>query len=83
MPIVNREDAVEVESRIGRIFSASSSARAGEIRALFVEVLYFDPASGDVGLGAAPGNTALPEDAEGTMADVVPYRDSGGQKSGT
>ena len=64
MPIVNREDAVEVESRIGRIFAASSSARAGEIRALFVELLDFDPASGDVGLGAAPSNVTLPSSAE-------------------
>ena len=64
MPIVNREDAVEVESRIGRVFAASSAERAGEIRALFVEVLDFDPAAGEVGLGAAPGNVDLPAAAE-------------------
>ena len=64
MPIVNREDAVEVESRIGRIFSASLAERAGEIRALFVEVLDFDPASGEVGLDAAPDNVDLPAAAE-------------------
>ena len=64
MPIVNREDAVEVESRTERIFAASPSERAGEIRALFVEVLDFDPASGDVGLGAAPGNVTLPSSSE-------------------
>ena len=64
MPIVNREDAVEVESRIGRIFSASSSARAGEIRALFVEVLDFDPASGNASLDRAPDNVTLPSSAE-------------------
>ena len=46
MPIVNRDDAVEVENRIGRIFAASPSERAGDIRGLFVEVLDFDPASG-------------------------------------
>ena len=64
MPIVNREDAVEVGGRIGRIFSASSSARAGEIRALFVEALDFDPASGNASLDRAPGNVALPSSAE-------------------
>ena len=64
MPIVNRDDAVEVESRIGRIFAASPAERAGEVRALFVEVLDFDPASGQVGLAAAPGNVALPASAE-------------------
>ena len=64
MPIMNREDAAEVESRIGRIFAASPSERAGEIRALFVEVLDFDQASSGVGLDAAPGNVALPSSAE-------------------
>ena len=64
MPIRNRDDAVEVESRIERTFAASPADRAGEIRALFVEVLDFDPASGDVGLGTAPGNMALPSSAE-------------------
>ena len=64
MPIVNRDDAVEVESRIGRIFAASSAERAGEIRALFVEVLDFDAAPGEVGLDAAPGNIELPGAAE-------------------
>ena len=64
MPIVNREDAVEVEDRIGRIFAASAAQRAGKIRALFVEVLDFDTASGEVGLGTAPDNVALPDAAE-------------------
>ena len=64
MPIVNRDDAIEVENRIGHIFAAPPAERAGEIRALFVEVLDFDTASGDVGLGTAPGNMALPSSAE-------------------
>ena len=64
MPIMNRDDAVEVENRTARIFAASQSERAGEIRALFVEVLDFESASGHVDLGAAPGNVALPASAE-------------------
>ena len=64
MPIVNREDAVEVESRTERIFAASPSERAGEIRALFVEVLDFDPASGNASLDRAPDNVTLPSSAE-------------------
>ena len=64
MPIVNPDDAVEVEDRVDRIFAASPADRAGEIRALFVEVLDFDPVSGDVGLDRAPGNVALPASAE-------------------
>ena len=64
MPIVNREDAVEVESRTECIFAASPSERAGEIRALFVEVLDFDQASGQVAFDTAPSNIALPASAE-------------------
>ena len=64
MPIRNRDDAVEVENRIGRIFAASPSERAGEIRALFVEALDFGPAAGHVGLDLAPSNVVLPAYAE-------------------
>ena len=64
MPIVNRDDAVEVENRIGDIFASSSSERASEIRGLFVEVLDFDPATGHVSLSPSPGNVDLPSSAE-------------------
>ena len=64
MPIVNRDDAIEVENRIGHIFASPPAERAGEIRALFVEVLDFDLASGYVGLDAAPSHMALPVSAE-------------------
>ena len=64
MPIKNRDDAVEVESRIAHIFAASEDERAAAVRALFVEVMDFDAASGLVDLGVAPGNVALPASAE-------------------
>ena len=64
MPIRSREDAVEVESRIARIFGASPDERGASVRGLFVEVLDFDAASGHVDLGAAPGSVALPTSAE-------------------
>ena len=64
MPIMDVEDAAEVEGRIERIFAVSPSERSGEIRALFVELLDFDPASGNVGLDSAPGNVTLPPSAE-------------------
>ena len=64
MPIRNRDDAVEVETRIARIFAAAADERAAAVRALLVEVLDFDPASGHVDLGAAPANVALPTSAE-------------------
>ena len=64
MPIVNRDDAVEVENRIGDIFASSSSERASEIRGLFVEVLDFNPAMGQVSLSQSPSNVDLPATAE-------------------
>ena len=64
MPILNRDDAVEVEGRIARIFAAPAGERAAAVSALFVEALDFAPASGSVDLGATAGNVALPASAE-------------------
>ena len=64
MPIRSREDAVEVESRIQNIFNATADERGASIRELFVEVLDFDAAFGNVDLDAAPGNVALPASAQ-------------------
>ena len=64
MPIQNREDAVEIEERMGRIFAASAGQRAAEIRGLFVEVLDFNAVSGQVNLASATGNVHLPAAAD-------------------
>ena len=65
MPIQDRDDAHEVEARIKAIFAASSpDQRARELRRLFVEVLDFDLASGQVPLRAAPAGVTLPGAAE-------------------
>lgn len=64
MPIRNRDAATEVESRIARIFDSPPGEQGVAVRGLFVEVLDFDPASGQVDLGAAPVNVALPTSAE-------------------
>ena len=56
MPIRNRDDAVEVEGCIARIFESPTSERGAAVRALFVEVLDFDPASGHMDLGTTPVN---------------------------
>ena len=64
MPIQNREDAVEVEERISRIFAAAPGPRAAEVRGLFVEVLDFNAASGQVSLTGATGSVHLPDVAE-------------------
>ena len=63
MPIKDVADAVEVESRIERFFAAAPSDRAGEIRSLFVEVLDFNLATGEVDIAGATGNVALPASA--------------------
>ena len=64
MPIINRQDASDVEARIKRIFEADSrEARASEIRRLFVETLDFEPASGEVGLAGARASVSLPDSA--------------------
>ena len=64
MPIQNRDDAVEVEERISRIFAASPEQRAAAVRGLFVEVLDFNTASGQVSPAGATGNIHLPAVAE-------------------
>ena len=64
MPIKDRDEAVEVEERTRRIFDAAPRERAAAIRALFVEVLDFDAATGRVGLAGAPGTVELPDFAE-------------------
>ena len=64
MPIKNREDAVEVEDRIKSFFDAEPDKRASELRALFVEVLDFDPAIGQVSLAGGTGKAELPAAAD-------------------
>ena len=68
MPIMSPEDASDVESRMEHIFAASPAERAGEIRALFVEVLDFDAASGHIDLGGTPAGATLPASAERVAA---------------
>ena len=64
MPILNRDDAVEVEERIKLVFAASPAQRAVAVRRLFVEVLDFNAASGQVSLAGATGPVQLPAAAE-------------------
>ena len=63
MPILNRDDAVEVESRIERIFAAPPAERAGEIRRLFAEVLDFNLATGESDSTPRPAARPLPASA--------------------
>ena len=64
MPIINRQDASDVEARMKSVFEAGSpEARASEIRRLFVETLDFEPASGEVSLAGARASVSLPDSA--------------------
>ena len=73
MPIINRQDAADVEEQFKRIFAVDRSRRAEELRKLFVEKLDFEPASGFVSLANAPGSVNLPDSAErlATMSGVT------------
>ncbi|MBI2304145.1 MAG: hypothetical protein HYU86_05300 [Chloroflexi bacterium] len=64
MPIINRQDAAEVEHYIFHFFAASSADRVQELRRLFVEKLDFASAAGVVSLANAPKGVALPASAE-------------------
>ena len=65
MPIEDANEAFEVEHHIERIFAATSTPRrAAAIRAMFVEKLDFNPASGQVSLAGTPASVKLPNAAE-------------------
>ena len=65
MPIINRQDASEVEAHIERVFGAGSpEERVREIRGLFVETLDFEPTSGEVGLAGGRKGVELPGSAD-------------------
>jgi hypothetical protein len=64
MPIINRQDATEVDQYIQRIFAAAPTQRAQAIRRLFVEKLDFSATSGLVNLAKAPASVSLPTNAE-------------------
>ncbi len=64
MPIQNREDAVEVEEPISRIFTAAPGQRVAEVRGLFAEVLDFNPVSGQASLVGVQAGVSLPDVAD-------------------
>ena len=71
MPIQSRDDAVEIEERISRVFAASPEQRVAEVRGLFAEVLDFNAAYGQVSLAGATGNVHLPAAARIAELDGV------------
>ena len=89
MSIRDRNDAIEVERAMARVFSSPIDARAGEIRRLFVEVLDFEPALGQVVLHPVTGNASLPGAAErvatrdGVYVLYVPLHSAGPDQPAT
>ena len=64
MPIQSRNDAAEDEERISRIFAGSAGQRSAEVLQLLVEVLDFNPASGQVGFAGAQARVSPPDAAD-------------------
>ena len=64
MPTSNRQDARDLGEHVRRVFATSQSERQTAIRALFVEKLDFNPASGQVDLTGAAASVKLPDTAE-------------------
>ena len=64
MPILNRDDAQEVERHMRDIFEARDDGRAALVRRLFVEVMDFMPDFGRVSMADAPASATLPGSAE-------------------
>ena len=61
MPVINTQDASDVEQHIDRIFRSNSpEERIRDIRRLFVETLDFEQSSGVVSLEDAPARVDLP-----------------------
>ena len=61
MPVINTQDASDVEEHIDRIFRSNSpEERISEIRRLFAETLDFEQSSGVVSLEDAPAKVELP-----------------------
>ena len=64
MPILNRDDAREVERHVRDIFDARDDGRGNAVRRLFVEVMDFAPDFGRVSMADAPASVSLPGSAE-------------------
>ena len=64
MPILNRDDAQEVERHVRDIFDARDDGRGNAVRRLFVEVMDFMSDFGRVSLMDAPASVSLPGSAE-------------------
>jgi len=64
VPIIDTQDARELDSHLQRFFDANPSKRPHRLRQLFSEKFDFNTATGKVSLAKAPQNVTLPPDAD-------------------
>lgn len=64
MPIIDAQDARDLDSHLQRFFDSKPAERPQRLRQLFTEKFDFNPATGKVSLAEAPQNVTLPSDAE-------------------
>ena len=73
MPLIDPQDAADLDEQLKSIFAADQAHRSEELRKLFVEKLDFEPVSGNVSLANPPKGAQLPAQAErlATMSGVT------------
>lgn len=64
MPIIDTQDARELDGHLQRFFDANPAERPLRLRQLFTEKFDFNPTTGKVSLAKAPQNITLPSDAD-------------------
>ncbi len=64
MPIIDTQDARELDTHLQRFFDSPPGERPYRLRQLFTEKFDFNPSSGRVSLTNAPSNVVLPPDAD-------------------
>ncbi|MBI4256921.1 hypothetical protein HY626_02595 [Candidatus Uhrbacteria bacterium] len=64
MPIIDAQDARDLDSHLQRFFDSTPIERPLRLRQLFNQKLDFNPATGKVSLAEAHQNVSLPPDAD-------------------
>jgi type I restriction-modification system DNA methylase subunit len=64
VPIIDTQDARELDGHLQRFFDANPAERPHRLRQLFTEKFDFNPTTGKVSLAKAPQNITLPSDAD-------------------
>jgi len=64
VPIIDTQDARDLDSHLQRFFDSNPAERPHRLRQLFTEKFDFNSASGKISLAKAPQNITLPSDAD-------------------